>query len=63
MGPTARPPAEHIEVIVHCPADQAESVAAAVYRAGERATALLFGATPVRFPLDLSIVDCHADAA
>ena len=47
---------------MHCRDDQAESVAAAVSRAGERATALLFGDTPVRFPLDLSIVDCYADA-
>ncbi|MEH1170045.1 bifunctional 3'-5' exonuclease/DNA polymerase, partial [Micromonospora sp. CPCC 205539] len=54
---------QHDEVIVHCPAAQAEAVAAAVTRAGERAAALLFGATSVRFPLDLSIVDCYADAA
>ncbi|MFG1885340.1 bifunctional 3'-5' exonuclease/DNA polymerase [Micromonospora sp. NPDC049102] len=54
---------QHDEVLAHCPAEQAETVAAAVRRAGERATALLFGDTPVRFPLDLSIVDCYADAA
>ncbi|MFC7711993.1 bifunctional 3'-5' exonuclease/DNA polymerase [Micromonospora lupini] len=54
---------QHDEVVAHCPAGQAEAVAAAVRRAGERATALLFGDTPVRFPLDLSIVDCYADAA
>ncbi|KOX13441.1 bifunctional 3'-5' exonuclease/DNA polymerase [Micromonospora profundi] len=54
---------QHDEVIVHAPAEQAEAVAAAVERSGERATALLFGETPVRFPLDLSIVDCYADAA
>ncbi|MCO1597729.1 bifunctional 3'-5' exonuclease/DNA polymerase [Micromonospora sp. RHAY321] len=54
---------QHDEVIVHCPAVQAEAVAAAVGRSGERATNLLFGETPVRFPLDLSIVDCYADAA
>jgi len=54
---------QHDEVIVHAPAEQAEAVAAAVQRSGERATALLFGETPVRFPLDLSIVDCYADAA
>lgn len=49
-------------MIVHCPAELAGAVAEAVRRAGERATALLFGDTPVRFPLDLSIVDCYADA-
>ncbi|MET8311125.1 bifunctional 3'-5' exonuclease/DNA polymerase [Micromonospora sp. NPDC005173] len=54
---------QHDEVIVHCPAAQAEAVAAAVGRSGERAAGLLFGDTPVRFPLDLSIVDCYADAA
>ncbi len=54
---------QHDEVVVHAPADQAEAVAEAVNRSGERASALLFGATPVRFPLDLSIVDCYADAA
>ncbi|MGK5441516.1 bifunctional 3'-5' exonuclease/DNA polymerase [Micromonospora sp. URMC 105] len=54
---------QHDEVLVHCPAGQAEAVAEAVGRSGDRASALLFGDTPVRFPLDLSIVDCYADAA
>ncbi|WP_433386351.1 bifunctional 3'-5' exonuclease/DNA polymerase [Micromonospora sp. KLBMP9576] len=54
---------QHDEVVVHCPAERADAVAEAVVRAGERATALLFGDTPVRFPLDLSVVDCYADAA
>ncbi|MEV2238010.1 bifunctional 3'-5' exonuclease/DNA polymerase [Micromonospora sp. NPDC049891] len=54
---------QHDEVIVHCPAEQAERVAEVVDRAGRRATALLFGDTPVRFPLDLSVVECYADAA
>ncbi|MEU7587653.1 bifunctional 3'-5' exonuclease/DNA polymerase [Micromonospora sp. NPDC049230] len=54
---------QHDEVVVHAPATQADAVAEAVTRCGERASALLFGATPVRFPLDLSIVDCYADAA
>ncbi|WP_308042541.1 bifunctional 3'-5' exonuclease/DNA polymerase [Micromonospora sp. PLK6-60] len=53
---------QHDEVVVHCPAEQAEAVAETVTRCGERATALLFGDTPVRFPLDLSVVDCYADA-
>ncbi|MEV6374942.1 bifunctional 3'-5' exonuclease/DNA polymerase [Micromonospora musae] len=54
---------QHDEVIVHAPAEQADEVAAAVTRSGERASRLLFGDTPVRFPLDLSVVDCYADAA
>ncbi len=67
-GELAGSPAElvffqHDEVIVHCPAEQAAQVAEAVDRAGRRATTLLFGDTPVRFPLDLSIVECYADAA
>ncbi len=53
---------QHDEVVVHCPAEQADAVAGAVSDAGTRAAALLFGATPVRFPLDLSVVDCYADA-
>ena len=38
-------------------------MAEAVQPVGERAPALLFGDTPVRFPLDRPIVDCYADAA
>ncbi|MER7415810.1 bifunctional 3'-5' exonuclease/DNA polymerase [Micromonospora peucetia] len=53
---------QHDEVIVHCPAERAGAVADAVARCGEQAAALLFGGTPVRFPLDLSVVDCYADA-
>ncbi|MEU4770974.1 bifunctional 3'-5' exonuclease/DNA polymerase [Micromonospora sp. NPDC023644] len=54
---------QHDEVVVHCPAERADAVAEAVTRCGEQAAALLFGDTPVRFPLDLSVVDCYADAA
>lgn len=53
---------QHDEVIVHCPAERAGAVSDAVTRCGEQAAALLFGGTPVRFPLDLSVVDCYADA-
>ncbi|BCL12680.1 bifunctional 3'-5' exonuclease/DNA polymerase [Micromonospora sagamiensis] len=53
---------QHDEVVVHCPADQADVVVRAVGDAGTRAGALLFGDTPVRFPLDLSVVGCYADA-
>ncbi|HWH01557.1 MAG TPA: bifunctional 3'-5' exonuclease/DNA polymerase, partial [Pilimelia sp.] len=52
---------QHDEVLVHCPATQAAEVAAAVADAGSRATALVFGDTPVRFPLDVAVVDCYAD--
>jgi DNA polymerase-1 len=53
---------QHDEVVVHCPADDADEVAARVRAAGDRARRLLFGDTEVRFPLDVSIVRCYADA-
>jgi len=53
---------QHDEVLVHCPAGGAADVVTAVHEAGERARALLFGETPVRFPLGVSTVECYADA-
>ncbi|GAB3154522.1 bifunctional 3'-5' exonuclease/DNA polymerase [Micromonospora sonneratiae] len=53
---------QHDEVVVHCPEEQAEQVAGLVTEAAVRAGRLLFGATQVRFPLDVSVVDCYADA-
>ncbi|OLB64494.1 MAG: bifunctional 3'-5' exonuclease/DNA polymerase [Actinobacteria bacterium 13_2_20CM_2_72_6] len=53
---------QHDEVVVHTPVDRAAEVAAAVEEAGERTRRLLFGDTPVRFPLGVSTVDCYADA-
>jgi DNA polymerase-1 len=53
---------QHDEVLVHCPAEQAGAVVAAVHEAGEQARRLLFGDTPVRFPLDARTVQCYADA-
>ncbi|MDG4765660.1 bifunctional 3'-5' exonuclease/DNA polymerase [Solwaraspora sp. WMMD406] len=53
---------QHDEVVVHCPAEQAEEVAAGLRQAAERATRLLFGDTPVRVPLDVDIVTCYGDA-
>ncbi|MDG4826706.1 bifunctional 3'-5' exonuclease/DNA polymerase [Asanoa sp. WMMD1127] len=53
---------QHDEVLVHCPADQAESVVEAVHAAGARATATLFGDTEVRFPMEAVAVDCYAEA-
>ncbi|MFY1671909.1 bifunctional 3'-5' exonuclease/DNA polymerase [Plantactinospora sp. WMMB334] len=54
---------QHDEVLVHCPAEQADRVTALVQEAAVQAGRLLFGATPVRFPLDISVVTCYADAA
>ena len=48
---------------MHCPEEQADARG----RGGARRPAtgpreLLFGETPVRFPLDVAIVNCYADA-
>jgi DNA polymerase-1 len=53
---------QHDEVVVHCPEPDAPRVVAAVEAACEQARRLLFGGTPVRFPLDVSVVGCYADA-
>lgn len=53
---------QHDEVIVHCPAETAEEVAAAVARAGNAAARLVFGPTRVAFPLSTHVVACYADA-
>jgi DNA polymerase I-like protein with 3'-5' exonuclease and polymerase domains len=53
----------HDEVGVHCPAEEADRVAEAVRESATKAGDLLFGGTGVRFPLDVSIVECYADAA
>ncbi len=53
---------QHDEVIVHCPRSVVEPVLAAIGEAGEEAGRLVFGATPVRFPLTTAVVSCYADA-
>lgn len=53
---------QHDEVVVHCRRQDAPEVLAAAEQAGAEATRLLFGDTPVRFPLQTSTVDCYADA-
>ncbi|MFI9586564.1 bifunctional 3'-5' exonuclease/DNA polymerase [Streptomyces sp. NPDC052236] len=53
---------QHDEVIVHCPAEEAEGVAAAIRAAGELAGRIAFGDTPVRFPFTTAVVECYADA-
>ena len=52
----------HDEVVVHCPAEQAEQVVEAVHASAGQAGRLLFGETAVRFPLDVSVVGAYADA-
>lgn len=53
---------QHDEIIVHTPTDLAGPVEAAVAEAGEEARRLVFGDTPVRFPLETNVVECYADA-
>ena len=53
---------QHDEVVVHCPRDDARSVADEVREAAAESGRLVFGDTPVRFPLSVAVVDCYADA-
>ncbi len=53
---------QHDEVIVHCPAEEAEAVVRAVRAAGDLAGRTAFGETPVRFPFTTAVVECYADA-
>ena len=53
---------QHDEVIVHCPAPLAPAVSEAVTKAAEQASTLVFGDTPVRFPLQANTVASYADA-
>ncbi|CNF71388.1 DNA polymerase I%2C thermostable [Mycobacterium tuberculosis] len=53
---------QHDEVIVHTPAGLAEDVVAAVHAAADEARRLLFGDTPVVFPMETAVVDRYADA-
>lgn len=52
----------HDEVIAHCPEDAAPAVVAALEDAAEEASRLVFGDTPVRFPLQVAAVRTYADA-
>ncbi|MEV4441281.1 bifunctional 3'-5' exonuclease/DNA polymerase, partial [Streptomyces sp. NPDC049577] len=53
---------QHDEVIVHCPEEEAETVVELLRMVGDQAGHLAFGHTPVRFPLDVSVVECYAEA-
>jgi DNA polymerase family A len=53
---------QHDEVIVHCPANLAGAVAEAVGAAAREAGRLVFGPTPVRFPVTTAVVTSYADA-
>ncbi|WP_051838538.1 bifunctional 3'-5' exonuclease/DNA polymerase [Streptomyces sp. NRRL WC-3742] len=53
---------QHDEVVVHTPANLADEVVAAVTEAADEARRLVFGDTPVRFPLTTAVVESYADA-
>ena len=53
---------QHDEVIVHCPEDLAAGVVSAVGEAAAEAGRLVFGPTPVRFPVTTAVVHSYADA-
>ncbi|GLW64196.1 DNA polymerase I [Actinomadura rubrobrunea] len=62
LGPPRLVFFQHDEVIVHTPRELAERVGAAVRASAEEAGRLLFGRTPVVFPMEIAAVDCYADA-
>jgi DNA polymerase-1 len=53
---------QHDEVIVHCPEGLAADVVSAVAGAAAEAGRLVFGPTPVRFPVTTAVVSSYADA-
>ncbi len=53
---------QHDEVIVHCPEEEAATVAEAIRQSADLAGRLTFGPTPVRFPFTTAVVECYADA-
>ncbi|MCW2863144.1 MAG: polymerase - 3-5 exonuclease and polymerase domain-like protein [Actinoallomurus sp.] len=53
---------QHDEVVVHAPEEFADTVATAIGEAAEEARHLVFGDTPVRFPMETAAVTCYADA-
>jgi DNA polymerase-1 len=53
---------QHDEVVVHCPEVGARDVSAVLQESADEASRLVFGDTPVRFPLEIRAVRCYADA-
>ena len=53
---------QHDEVVVHTPAQLADAVRQAVADSGEEARRLVFGDTPVHFPLDTHVAASYLDA-
>ncbi|MEV6267184.1 bifunctional 3'-5' exonuclease/DNA polymerase [Kribbella sp. NPDC051936] len=53
---------QHDEVIVHCPAEEADQVTTAIQTAGNLAGTLTFGPTPTNFAFTAATVKNYADA-
>jgi DNA polymerase I len=53
---------QHDEVVVDCLVADAPEVVEAVGEAADEAGRLVFGDTPVRFPLESAVVSCYAEA-
>ncbi|MBP2412405.1 DNA polymerase-1 [Arthrobacter stackebrandtii] len=52
----------HDEVMVHAPLEQAEEVTRIMHESSRRATELIFGRIPLEFPVNVTVVQCYADA-
>ena len=52
----------HDEVMVHAPLEQVDEVTRIVHESSQRATELIFGKIPLEFPVNVSVVECYADA-
>ncbi|KIH99992.1 3'-5' exonuclease [Streptomonospora alba] len=53
---------QHDELVLHVPAELAEAAAATLRAAADEAAAQMFGDTPVRFPLDVAVVERYSQA-
>jgi DNA polymerase-1 len=53
---------QHDEVIVHAPEPLTDAVTTAIRDSAAEARNLVFGDTPVRFPMETTAVGCYADA-
>jgi len=53
---------QHDEVLVHTPGEHASAVAEMIGECAARAGRLVFGSSPVRFPMSVHSVECYGDA-
>jgi hypothetical protein len=53
---------QHDEVLVHCQQSQAADVVAAIEAAAASATRMVFGSTPVSFPMTIAVANSYAEA-